>query len=135
MIILTVLACYPYSRAVAVFAENSIRFDHHFRSHAESVALREGEGGEGVNRGSLFAAGFRCILRSGGATLNFPKDGQTDRRGGRSCLVGVLESAAEGSKKSGVANHEVSVDLIQLPDLGVPDRFKPLALATVSSGS
>ena len=34
-----------------------------------------------AGRGSLFAAGLRRILRSGGATLNFPNDGQTDVRG------------------------------------------------------
>ena len=47
---------------------------------------------------------------------------QTDGRTGRSCRDGVLASNAEGSQKEdGVANHEVSVDLIQLPE-----RFKPL---------
>ena len=93
MIIITVLARYPDSRAVksvAVFAENSIRFDQHFRSHAESVALREGEGEEGVNRGSLFAAGFRCILRSGGAVLNFPNDGRIDRQAGAADGLAML---------------------------------------------
>ena len=73
MIIITVLARYPDSRAVksvAVFAENSIRFDQRFRSHAELHCGREER-----RRDSLFAAGFRCILR--GAALNFPNDGQT----------------------------------------------------------
>ena len=64
----------------------------------------EGERRQARARGrddSLFAAGSRCISRSGSggrSTLNFPQR-WPDRRTGRSCRDGVLASNAEGSQK------------------------------------
>ena len=72
----------------------------------------------------MFAAGSRCISRSGSggrSTLNFPQRWRDRRTDGHAAMGFWRQTPREARKKMGVANHEVSVDLIQLPE-----RFKPL---------
>ena len=66
-----------------------------------------------VFRGAAAAAAPRSIS---------PNDGRPDRQTDGHAAMGFWrQTPREARKKMGVANHEVSVDLIQLPE-----RFKPL---------